>query len=233
MTKSFVFAFVLWMVVTPNAMGAKAVDAAGEDAPIAAKLVVDSAGEAEAAASAKIDGAALPAGAAAAPEAPAKAEVAKLPESQIPVLTAGKSAKKAEGGSLNRILITLGVLTAVLAGAVFGLKRWASRGGNKKPTNRIKILTQHPLGSKKSLAIIQVAGESILVGITDHNISMLKTLSLIDDEIPEDIPRNFDTALDDYEDEAGGRAARDEFAMTGLGEIRDKVSSRLKNMKSF
>lgn len=174
------------------------------------------------------------------------AEIAKLPENQIPVLTGNKEAKKASTGGFTRILLTIGILLAAMAAAVFGLKRFAAKKVKGPQGTKIKVLTQHSLGPKKSLAIIQVAGESILIGVTDQNISMLKTLALIDDEFPDDIPRRFENALNDvsedeepattpsrYRETRGSASEPDDFAMRGLSEIRDKVSGRLKNMKNF
>ena len=155
-----------------------------------------------------------------------KKDLAKLPENQIPVLTENKDAKKPSGNQLHRIMITLGVLATVLGGLTYGLRRYANRGTGPKSNTKIRVITQHALGPKKSLMIVQVAGESILLGVTDHNISMIKQLSLIDDEIPENIPRNFDRTLEDYEE--GG-----DFALRGLADIRDSVSTRLKNMKNL
>lgn len=193
-------------------------DALGIDEPLpAARLVVD----------AEPSIAEPVAEAAPAPlQAPVKEVIAKLPETEIPVLTGAKQAKRAEGGSLSRILTTLGVMTVLMGALFIGLKRWAARRGANVNNPKIKVLTQHSLGPKKSLAIIHVAGESILIGVTDHNISMLKTLSLIDDEVPESVPNHFGAALSGLEEEE--EAFDDEFAVRGIGEIRDKVSSRLK-----
>ncbi len=164
----------------------------------------------------------------------------KVAESEIPVLTEKKAEKKSDGSAFQRLMITLGVFAAALCGILFGLKRWSGKRGNSRTNPKIKVLTQHALGSKKSLAIIQVAGESILIGVTDNNINMIKTLALIDDEVPEHLPNNFDNAFVDYDEpERLGPASRkllppverEDFTMQGLGEIRDKVSTRLKNMK--
>ena len=177
----------------------------------------------------------------------AKVDISKLPESEIPVLSNVKDPKKAEGGQFARLLATLGVLVVTFAGASYGLKKWmAGRDGKMKQNTRIKILTQHHLAPKKSLLIVQVAGEAILIGMTDQNISMLKTLSLIDDEIPESVPQNFnqsfDHSLNDFEEDRDGNLQHDEqmeagmeedFTISGLAEIRDKVSRSVKNMRRF
>jgi flagellar protein FliO/FliZ len=143
--------------------------------------------------------------------------------------------------------------------ASFGMKKWsASARGRVAKNARIKVLTQHHLGPKKSLMIVEVAGESMLIGVTDSNISMLKSLSLIDDEIPEQLPHSFENAIEqnfiESENHAKprlkeSRAQRtlaaassletaledhdegENFALHGLSEIRDKVSTRLKNMR--
>jgi len=225
-------------------------DDAGDD--LTARLVVGG-GKSEAPAAAPAPETAADPAAAAAASAPADitaapapdtalkppAETAKLPENQIPVLTGAKDPKKASGGGMTRIFISLGVLAAALLAAIFGLKRIGNRGAEKNKNTRIKVLTQHALGPKKSLAIVQVAGESILIGVTDQNISMLKSLALIDDEFPEEMPREFNHALDDFDGDTASSRARgaiaehDDFAVQGLSEIRDKVSTRLRSMKNL
>jgi flagellar protein FliO/FliZ len=181
-----------------------------------------------------------------------KIDTSKMPENEIPVLTSTKSAKKAEGGMMERVMITLGVLAVALGAAVFGLKRWATKSGAKNQNTKIKVLTQHMMGPKKSLAIVQVAGETILIGVTDHNISMLKTLSLLDEEIPEEVPRNFGTRLADFDEDEmlppsvlkakkeprsrrmdDDSDAQEDFAMRGIAEIRDVVSTRLRGLKNL
>jgi len=224
-----------------------------EEVPIAAKLVVGTQAPAADAPGddyrvAEVAETSLSAGsietkAASAPESSSrvlpKTETAKLPENEIPVLTGNKESKKAATGGLSRVMVTLGVLAILLGATIFGLKRFSKRRANRNQNTRIKVLTQYPLGPKKGLAIVQVSGEAILLGVTDHNISMLKTLSLIDDEFPDELPRNFNSALDDLGHEEADRKGsslsgvheQDDFAVRGLSEIRDKVSTRLRNMK--
>ncbi len=175
--------------------------------------------------------------------APTKDEVLK--ESEIPLnLEKGKK-DTAEGGGVFRILFTLSMLGVLGTGTFFFLRKYKIPKAMKHQT-QIKVLQQHYLGPKKSLAIVRVAGESILIGVTDHNISMIKSLSLLDDEVPEEAPASFGKVLgqstvttDDF-DEGGEalpkkRSARDldadeEFAISG---IKDIVSKRLKGMRSI
>lgn len=184
----------------------------------------------------------------AAATADVKTQIDNRKESEIPLnLETGKKATS-EGGGVFRILFTLSMLGVVGTGAFFFLRKYKIPKAMKSQT-QIKVLQQHYLGPKKSLAIVRVAGESILIGVTDHNISMIKSLSLLDDEVPEEAPQSFgkvlgqsakDVSFDDTaaEDEAPAPRKRgakdldldDEFAISG---IKDIVSKRLKGMRSF
>lgn len=173
-----------------------------------------------------------------------KVDVNKAAEKEIPVLTDSKADKKTANTSVQRLLMSLGVIILILAGTAFGLKRWSKTSKGRNENTKIKVLTQHHLGAKKSLVIVQVAGESLLIGVTDQNISMLKTLALLDEEIPEEVPRSFSNSLSNFVEEqeeyeappTKGKKRKDnidDFAMRGLSEIRDTVSTRLKNMRQF
>ena len=89
-----------------------------------------------------------------------------------------------------------------------------------------------------------MAGESILVGITDSNISMIKSLSLIDDEVPITTPKTFADAMMKPAAKSGASALmngntaselndnelEEEFSFAGL---KDSVSKKLKSMRSI
>jgi flagellar protein FliO/FliZ len=150
-------------------------------------------------------------------------------EKQIPVQL--EPAKKAEsqGFSAKKAIMGFAMILIMAFGGVFLVRKY--RFSNQKASvQQIKILTQHYLGPKKSLAIVRVAGESILIGITDHNISMIKSLALLDEEIPEETPVKFDSVFNETS-EANAETTEDEdFAISG---IKDFVSSKLKNMRSI
>ncbi|MFM6930012.1 MAG: FliO/MopB family protein [Bdellovibrio sp.] len=179
-------------------------------------------------------------------------------ESEIPLNLDGSKKTASDGTGWFRILLTLSMLGVVGTGAYIFIKK-QSVPKERKHQTQIKVLQQHYLGPKKSLAIVRVAGESILIGVTDHNISMIKSLALLDDEVPEEAPKSFGKVMGsfgnesaDFVDEADIEepAARvsfktrsrnsqsaskevdadDEFAISG---IKDIVSKRLKGMRSF
>lgn len=160
-------------------------------------------------------------------------------EAEIPLNFEAKKNAVSEGSGLFRILFTLSLLGLVGTGAFVFLRKYSIPKAKKHQT-QIKVLQQHYLGPKKSLAIVRVAGESILIGITDHNISMIKSLSLLDDEVPVEAPQNFDRVLQQEESQTTEdipvRKAEkildpdEEFAISG---IKDIVSKRLKGMRSL
>ncbi|OYZ22199.1 MAG: hypothetical protein B7Y39_07845 [Bdellovibrio sp. 28-41-41] len=173
-------------------------------------------------------------------------------ESEIPLtLEATKKISSSESTYFRIIMVV--ALLGILASGMWVFVRKNKTQNIKRNKNEIKVLAQHYLGPKKSLAVVRVAGESILVGITDAHINMIKTLSLMDDELPEVTSQNFRSELDDrLEDEeisapksasntynrksqintksAEAEEEMDEFSIKG---IKDLVSSKLKNMRSI
>lgn len=126
----------------------------------------------------------------------APAEAKAVPESQIPVLKDERAAKSSENSPWMRLIGCAIFFLMIASVVVVSVKRVAKKksiGGKKA---RIEVLHQHFLGPKKSLALVQVAGEAILIGVTDHNISMIKSVALIDDELTGE-PQEFNGFLDD------------------------------------
>lgn len=162
----------------------------------------------------------------------ASADTAAKPakEEEIPVLSNTSEKKvKASGVSGLRLSLGLAVVALFLFGMWVAAQRWLNKKGIKNAHTNIRVMTQHHLGPKKSLAIITVAGESILIGITDHNISLIKTLSLLDEELPQEMPQNFSQSLSQAEDSSSGESVED-FAMKG---VKDIVSGKLKGMRNL
>lgn len=120
----------------------------------------------------------------------ASSEQVALKETEIPLNI--ESPKKAANDSsgMFRFLFSISILGLLATGSFYFIRKYGKSKGILNQT-KIKVLTQHHLGPKKSLVIVSVAGESILLGVTDHNISMIKSLSLIDDDVPEEVPAQF------------------------------------------
>jgi len=187
----------------------------------------------------------------AAVEAPAVGPAAKLSEDQIP-LTIEAAKKPVEGGSsAAKALMSMAIVLILTGTGYYFVRRYKFSNKVNKSNMQIKVLSQHYLGPKKSLAIIHVAGESILVGVTDHNISMIKSLSLIDDEVPATLPNSFGQTMANVEAGTAQAATAtatqvaqqrqtstttvpveldEEFSFTN---VTDTVSKKLRSMRSF
>lgn len=167
-----------------------------------------------------------------APVATGKADKAKLAEDQIP-LSIEAEKKNADAGSATSKAMMSGVIILALLGTTYYfVRKYKVSNTINKSNMQIKVLTQHYLGPKKSLAIIHVAGESILVGITDQNISMIKSLSLIDDEVPAEMPKTFSESMNQKAGEVEPMVDEldEEFSFAG---VTDTVSKKIKSMRSF
>lgn len=157
----------------------------------------------------------------------------KMNEKDIPLnLEVQKKSAQAESPFF-KFMIFFSILGVLLTGLWIFLKKYKTQNISKNH-NEIKILAQHYLGPKKSLAVVRVAGESILVGITDNNINMIKSLALLDDELPEVATNSFSNTLKQTEVKANSQtdseSEAEEFSIKG---VKDIVSTKLKNMRSL
>jgi flagellar protein FliO/FliZ len=161
----------------------------------------------------------------------ADSSIGGLKESEIPVLAKKRVKATAETNPYSRLLFSLLILGVAAAGLVV-FSRWYSKKTTVSTnSNRIRVLNQHFLGPKKSLAIVRVAGETVLVGITEQNISLLKSLSLLDEEIPDSTPSQFSKAMKDADQAAADSDAGPDDVL--IGNIRDKISTKLKGMRNI
>ncbi len=145
-------------------------------------------------------------------------------EAQIPLKIPSDKKEESSGPSLGKFILGISIFSLLLIGVFVFIKKYTIRN-KKSDLHQIKILTQHHMGPRKSLAIIRVAGESILIGVTDHNISMIKSLSLLDEDIPQDTPQKFDQVMFQMD-----KKTEEEFTISG---IQDHVRHKLKKMKGI
>ncbi|MEM7645495.1 MAG: flagellar biosynthetic protein FliO [Pseudomonadota bacterium] len=147
------------------------------------------------------------------------------------LLSPKPKAKKSQSSlsPVNKMLISIfGLL--VLAVAFFtAVQKMGKKSGHQTIAKNIKILTQKPIGPKKNLVLIRVAGETILLGVTDHNINHIKTLSLMEDELPQFVDPKFSeslqtkieqTKITDEPEEVDG------FAVSRLDDVKNAVTKR-------
>lgn len=159
-------------------------------------------------------------------------------ESEIPVLNSTVVKKANNESPWGRLVYSLAIIFIAGLGLFATTKWYRRKSTDKNEINRIRVLSQFHLGPKKQLTIVRVAGETLLLGVTDQSINLLKALSLIDDEIPESVPQNFKNSLAKADDKLtqvstnvlSGDEEADEFVING---IRDRVSSKIKNLRPF
>lgn len=172
---------------------------------------------------------------------PLSAEVTKAtPESEIPLKLEKASTSQEQTSQSGKLFLTLFVLVGMGGAGLFLARKYAFSNKIHKSNTQIKVLSQHHLGAKKSLAIIRVAGESILIGVTDQNISMIKSLSLIDDEVPAEVTSQSFAAtmalgggeqvVQSKEITELASEVEDDFSFAG---IKSNVSQKLKSMRNF
>lgn len=171
-------------------------------------------------------------------------------EADIPVLTAKKKTDPKEDSLSQKIVISFVIVFAILGGGLLFLRRYIGNRREKTKHTQIKIVTQHFIGPKKSLAIVRVAGESILIGVTDHSINLLKQLHTLDEDMLEEeesVPQNFDRTLQTrslaIDNDGGRRGSRnqvdssmdsqgeDEEELFAVQSITDVVSRGIRNKK--
>jgi flagellar protein FliO/FliZ len=162
-------------------------------------------------------------------------EKMRLKESQILIPTVASEKKTGDSTSLRNLFLSLALVGVVLAGALYGIFRFTKAKSFLSQAPKMRVISQFHLGPRKSLTVVQIAGESILLGVTDHNISFIKNLALFDEELPATVPKNFRESLSNAgaEIDGGMDSVDEEFAFQGLGEIKDRVSEKLKGMRSI
>lgn len=158
-----------------------------------------------------------------------KVQASAKAENEIPVLSKAQVSAAAPKNSVERLVLSFAVL-AVVAGIIILIARfWSKRKYGLARHQQIKVLTQYSLGPKKQLAIIRVAGESILIGITDHNINMIKSLALLDEDVPLEVPNEFRSEVAQAEQQSES----DDREGFSFGGVKDVVASRIREMRSL
>lgn len=119
-------------------------------------------------------------------------------EKEIPLFDK-KTERSNESTGLTKIIFMV-VGVSLLGGyLIWWLKNRSKMVNGPESLMKIKVVTQFHLGPKKSLAVVRVAGESMLLGITDTQISLIKTLALLDEDLPEISSDSFVEALKEQE----------------------------------
>lgn len=99
-----------------------------------------------------------------------------------------------------RMTVSLLVVLALIAAGVFLLKRMSSYRSMSGVKHSVLVLSKVPLGQKKSICLVKVADEILVIGLTNTSISLLSKINAGD---------YFDGGDETYEPSAGyGRSFR-------------------------
>jgi flagellar protein FliO/FliZ len=163
-------------------------------------------------------------------------------ESEIPLNVKKAESKALGSGSASRVAIGFGVIallafSAVMVGKKINRKRLSAPFSH----DSIKVISQKYLGPKRNLTMVRVAGEYMLLGVTDNNITLIKTLSIVDDEIPELSPSDFGTAMKNLTSKTTNKKAlssksqavddlteevEDSFSVSSLSDVKNIMKQR-------
>ena len=80
-----------------------------------------------------------------------------------------------------RMIVSLFVVLAVIMVGVFLLKKITPYSGiASDPKRPVLVLSKLPLGQKKSVCLVKIADEILIIGMTNNNISLLSKMSTDD-----------------------------------------------------
>lgn len=127
----------------------------------------------------------------------ANASAAEQKESEIPVQLSAPPKAKESSDVVWRLVASFAVLAFAGGILYYATRRWTKPKEKAAKGARIEMVHQYHMGPRKSIALIRVAGETILLGVTDHNVSMIKPVTLIDDELEGLMKKDFNNFLED------------------------------------
>jgi flagellar biosynthetic protein FliO len=81
---------------------------------------------------------------------------------------------------LVRVVVSLGVVLAVMAGAAAVLRRSGVAGtggsgkwGARRRTAPVEVIARHGLSRGASLTVVRLGGRALVLGVTEHQVSLL------------------------------------------------------------
>jgi flagellar protein FliO/FliZ len=74
---------------------------------------------------------------------------------------------------LARLVVSLGVVLALMAVAAAVLRRTGGGGFARRKNLPVEIVSRHAVGRRASLALVRTAGKGLVLGVTDHSITVL------------------------------------------------------------
>jgi flagellar protein FliO/FliZ len=95
---------------------------------------------------------------------------------------------------LVRVVVSLGVVLAVMAGAAAVLRRSgvvgtapAGKRGLRRRSNPVEVIARHGLSRGSSIAVVRLGARALVIGVTEHQVSLLTEIDPAElDAPPED-----------------------------------------------
>ena len=98
---------------------------------------------------------------------------------------------------LVRVVVSLGVVLAVMAGAAAVLRRSgvvgtapAGRRGMRRRST-VEIIARHGLSRASSLAVVRLGERALVLGVTEHQVTLLTEVDLAELDAPPDPDDSF------------------------------------------
>ncbi len=161
-------------------------------------------------------------------------------EKDIPLVAKKAGIETQTSSAMGKMAFGMIAVLGLLGAIYFGSKKLnQKRAGAPFNQESIKIVAQKYLGPKRNLTLVRVSGEYLLLGVTDHGISLIKQLTVVDDEIPELLPKDFKTAVkkvesddEEMESQISSQIAsqisdvEDSFSVSSLNDVRKIFQKR-------
>jgi flagellar biogenesis protein FliO len=83
---------------------------------------------------------------------------------------------------LVRLVVSMGVVMALMAVAARVLRRRADGAGRsrRRRGDAVELVARRSLSKGASVAVVRTGGKTLVLGVTDHNVSLLATNDAID-----------------------------------------------------
>ena len=136
---------------------------------------------------------------------------------------------KTSSPSVVKIATSLVLIISLMLMVFFIIYKFRSKNNLNNKGVGIKVLANHYIGSKKNLMVVQVAEESFLIGVTDNNINLIKSLSLLTED-----KSSFTTSVASSMKNtplSNKTVNKSGIIESDIVNIKDKIAARLKDMK--
>ena len=113
-----------------------------------------------------------------------------------------------------QMLMALGIVLGGLLGVFYLLKRYLKRDAGGSGGKLIRVIASQYVGIKKNIALVEVPGAVLVVGITNDKISLLNKIE--DKEVLADLRQETSGAVPSFSDQLQRLTMR--FRSAGKGE---------------